>query len=148
MLKGCDNNVINKLRKRTSLSLPDICSINNEKCSSMNKSALSTPSKSSLTPSKLSRNQTSNISVIVEEKENPNFALNANQENFKCEELISGKQGKEEFKTFIEVGIQCNKSDEDMLMSQTVHDTCYWKLMAHKRYQALIQASKENSAVF
>ena len=129
--------------------------MNNEKYNSFNKSTSNTPRKaikptqSATVPSKTNR---TNISIIIEEKENPNYILNLNHEGLgKTDEvpetLCKNNVSKEESKCFCEIAIQCNKSDEDMLISQSVHDTGYWKLMAHKRYKALIEASKENSMV-
>lgn len=127
----------NSLKRRTSISLPDICSyVNSKDASNMNKSATSTPHKvkisSSVTPIKFSK---TNISIIVEEKENPNYCMTSSNE-------ITETIKKKEFK---EIAIQCNKSEEDMLFGDSVEGTNYWKLIAHKRLKALLESNKENS---
>jgi hypothetical protein len=155
----------NHLKKRTSISLPDICSQalnSNTFNSSFNRSEASTPNKSSSfksanTPA-LKLNKRNNISVILEEKENPNLAFGIHLDKnlkgsiSKLEKLASSdeclvsvkKEKKVEYK---ETGIQCNKGQEDMLFSESVDNTPFWKLMAHKRLKCLIKTELENSEV-
>ncbi len=119
--------------------MPDICSYANSKdASNLNKSATSTPHKvkisSAVTPIKFSK---TNISIIVEEKENPNYCMTSGIENT---ESIKKKE-------FKEIAIQCNKSEEDMLFSDSVEGTNYWKLIALKRVKALLESNKENAEV-
>lgn len=128
----------NSLKRRTSISLPDICAYANSKdASNLNKSATSTPHKikisSAVTPIKFAK---TNISIIVEEKENPNYCMTSSVE--KLEPSIKKKE-------FNEIGIQCNKSDEDMLFGDSVEGTNYWKLIALKRVNALLESKKENA---
>ena len=152
------NEKLSKFNKRNSISLPDIPSASADShFSDTTKSAATTPSKAvgthANTPIKLKKK---NISIIFEdrEKENPNYA-------FKCAstevlnsaakpKATSGvvKQKKETVAVECrEVGIQCNKMGEDMLMGETVEKTNYWKLMAHKRYRCLVESLNENKQV-
>jgi hypothetical protein len=152
----------NYLKKRTSISLPDICSQalnSNSFNSSFNRSEASTPNKLSsyktTTPS-LKVNKKNNISVILEEKENPNLAfgihldknlknsINKHEKQTSSDECLVGIK-KEKIIAFKETSIQCNKDQEDMLFSESVDNTSYWKLMAHKRLKCMLQTELENS---
>lgn len=152
------------LKKRTSISLPDICSQalnSNAFNNSFNRSEASTPNKISSfktnTPA-LKLNKRNNISVILEEKENPNLAfgihLDKNLKNSinKLEKQASSDEclvstKKEKNVEFKEAGIQCNKDQEDMLFSESVDNTPFWKLMAHKRLKCLLETEFENAEV-
>lgn len=147
-LYECKNttNVRNGLKKRTSISLPDICGTNQTI-----KSITSTPTKnhrttsSSTTPTKMARKNITD-SVIQEEKENPN--LHFGDKKYSDKLAPKDKQHKTENLTkFKETSIQCKKSDEDMLLNSTVEGTPYWKLLAHKRFRSLIETEKENENV-
>lgn len=125
------NNSTNGLTKRTSISLPDICGTNKAL-----KSINSTPNK----------NQTKIESFIKEEKENPNLI---NDKKPTSKSLFKDKQNKhkENLLKCKEISIQCNKSDEDMLLSSSVEGTPYWKLLAHKRLRCLLETQEENDKV-
>lgn len=136
-----ESNEKNSLKRRTSISLPDICSfVNSKDASNLNKSATSTPHKlkmnTATTPVKFSK---TNISIIIEEKENPNYYLSSTTLNEK-QELVEKKETKE-------IAIQCNKSDEDLVFCDSVEGTSYWKLIALKRVKALIETREENAQV-
>lgn len=135
-----DSSETNNLKRRTSISLPDICSYANAKdANNLNKSATSTPHKvkvnTTTTPIKFSK---TNISIIIEEKENPNYCFAHSV--VEKSELNNKKETRE-------IAIQCNKSEEDMLFSDSVEDTNYWKLIALKRVKALLESKEENSQV-
>lgn len=153
-------------RKRTSISLPDICSSAASSCNSIsfnnsfNKSEASTPSKPCFTPTK--HGKRNNISIILEEKENPNLISSLYSDKYskekKAEEKDSstnknvskssdGKREDEKKKTFKEIAIQCNKLDEDMLFADTVENTPYWKLMTHRILKSLQETDVENIAI-
>jgi hypothetical protein len=147
-----------KLKKRTSISLPDICSTaalsESSSTTSINKSEASTPCKQLPL---LKTSKRSNISIIVEEKENPNLAFNlhlekclmkenADKETVTATETANVKQNKP-VENLREIAIQCNKSDEDMLFGDSVEQTSYWKLLSHKRYNCLIETRLENEMV-
>lgn len=147
-LYECRNstNVRNGLKKRTSISLPDICGSNQT-----SKSITSTPTKNhrttstSTTPTKIARKEIMG-SVIQEEKENPN--INFGDKKASDRISVKEKQNKREnLSKFKEISIQCNKSDEDMLLNSNVEGTPYWKLLAHKRFRSLVEAEKENDQV-
>ena len=118
------------------------------------KSAASTPNKSTKstntsTPTKIKKK---NISIIFEdrEKENPNYAFNLKAEKCLSNETLNNTKQRASEKTiknveYKEMGIQCNKMDEDLLLSDNVEKTNYWKLLAHKRYKCLIESLNENS---
>lgn len=155
------------LKKRASISLPDICSTTSMP-NSANKSATSTPHKKKLTTSKSSANgiahllktKKSNISIIVEEKENPNVVLSLSseklallqqqqqqhKENLKVAKEKSLKKAKES-KEFVAISVQCNRDVEDMLLSESVEGTVYWKLQAHRRFKAVLETELENKQV-
>jgi len=61
--------------------------------------------------------------------------------------MTSGIENTESIKKkeFKEIAIQCNKSEEDMLFSDSVEGTNYWKLIALKRVKALLESNKENA---
>ena len=106
----------------------------------------STPSKSHL--------KKKNISIIFEdrEKENPNYTFNLKLEKtLNNELLLSAKKEKtSEKKSDVErqeVAIQCNKMDEDLLLSETVEKTNYLKLLAFKRFKCLSESLNENKQV-
>jgi hypothetical protein len=145
------NEKLNKLKKRNSISLPDINLMMNNlsDCDSLNRSATSTPCKG------MKNSQTSkskgNISVILEEKENPSY-MRAKLEKMKSMEMkighkliatkaIAKKIAKPESR---EVSIQCNKSEEDMLFGDSVKGTDYWRLIAHKRFNAMLDTKAQN----
>ncbi|CAF1085261.1 unnamed protein product [Brachionus calyciflorus] len=138
------NNVRNGLKKRTSISLPDICGTNQAL-----KSLTSTPCKNhrttstSTTPTKIPRKEVIE-SVIQEEKENPNVIMNDKKNGEKVTLKDKQIKNRENLTKFKEISIQCNKSDEDMLLSISVEGTPYWKLLAHKRLRCLIETEKEN----
>lgn len=147
-LYECKNsaNVRNGLKKRTSISLPDICGTNQNI-----KSITSTPTKShrttstSTTPTKIARKDVMD-SVIQEEKENPNIHFGDRKASDKIS-LKEKQYQRENLKKFKEISIQCKKSDEDMLLNSTVEGTPYWKLLAHKRFRSLTETHKENEQV-
>jgi len=154
------------LKKRASISLPDICSTTSMP-NSANKSATSTPHKNKLTTSKSNANgiaqllktKKSNISIIVEEKENPNVVLSLSSEKLallhqKQQQKESLKELKEkplkkakDPKEFAEISVQCNRDAEDMLLSESVEGTVYWKLQAHRRFKAVLETELENKQV-
>lgn len=140
---------LNKLKKRNSISLPDITifgNFNDE--DSLNKSATSTPCRKTM--KKISASK-SNISIIYEDKENPNL-VKAKLEKMKNMEskinrkLAMSKALKEEIIKVEqkEMSIQCNKAEEDMIFGDSVKGTDYWRLIAHKRLSALAETKKEN----
>lgn len=144
------NQKLSKLKRRTSISLPDINVMSNfGDSNSLNKSATSTPNKKAqrqLTSSK------SNISIIVEEKENPNYVKSKLTKMKKieakiCSKLSANKALKESEIKSKEISIQCNKVEEDMVFGDSVNGTDYWRLIAHKRCKALDDTHKENSMV-
>lgn len=135
------------LKKRTSISLPNICGI---LVQNANKSVTSTPSKHSQRTTSTSNTPTKQIQkeipIIAEEKENPNILIEnrSNQNVYLKEKTIKSKE------TLVkchEIEIQCNKSDEDMLTSSSVEQTPYWKLLAHKRFKSLLESKEENYKV-
>ena len=44
-------------------------------------------------------------------------------------------------------GIQCNLIDELMLTGDSLDETPYWKILAHKRLAALVEAQEETNHV-
>jgi len=78
-----------------------------------------------------------NISVILEEKENPNFVLGDAESKSKA--INRGKNKNS--------GIQCNLIDELMLTGDSLDETPYWKILAHKRLAALVEAQEETNHV-
>lgn len=137
------------LKKRTSISLPDICST----AKSLSVSQVSTPSKSKTTSTQNTpfKSGRKDISIILEEKENPNSTFHLDKNSIcygsyknltKLRETI--KEEKAESK---ECSIQCNKSDEDMLLSDNVDSTPYWRLLTYKRFKCLQETLKENHEV-
>lgn len=146
-------------KKRTSISLPDICSMAQQQLNqSVNRSITSTPNKfkqvstSSLnTPSKLSAagsSRNKDFSIIIEEKENPSVLFNLSEKLNEIKTKSKSPQNEEREKLppveCREVEIQCNKMEEDMLTGESVENTSYWKLLAYKRYKSVLEASKEN----
>lgn len=146
------NEKLNKLKKRNSISLPDINLMMNNlsESDSLNRSATSTPNKGIMKKSHASKSK-SNISVILEEKENPSN-MRAKLEKMKSMEMRIGHkliatkamakkaaaiEGKE-------VAIQCNKSEEDMVFGDSVKGTDYWRLIAHKRFNAFVDTKAQN----
>lgn len=102
-----------------------------------------------------------NISVILEEKENPNFVLGDAESKSKVrlikisfDSVINLKynmlfyvykainRGKNK-----NSGIQCNLIDELMLTGDSLDETPYWKILAHKRLAALVEAQEETNHV-
>jgi len=151
------NDRLTKLKKRNSISLPDInlllSSSNTCSRSDMppNSSATSTPNNKSVNPKpqhKKMSSSKSNISIIFEnEKENPNYmkAKLRNMENKINKKALTVKQALNETKNKThEISIQCNKNEEDMVFSDSVKGTDYWRLIAHKRLDALNQTKIEN----
>jgi len=144
------NQKLSKLKRRTSISLPDINIMSSfGDSNNLNKSATSTPNKRAqrqLTSSK------SNISIIHEEKENPNYVKNKATKMKKIETKISSKLAANkalkdtEIKSK-EISVQCNKTEEDMVFGDSVNGTDYWRLIAHKRSRALDDTQKENSTL-
>ena len=138
------NEKLNKLKKRTSISLPDINSYCDLKDANLlNKSATSTPHKNLLI--KQISTPKNNISIILEEKENPNYMLNSDK-------LLSNMNKSKEAKKLKNVeyksaSIQCNKAEEDMVFADSVEGTSYWRLIAHKRHAAFLASNKENTQV-
>ncbi len=90
----------------------------------------------------------------MEEKENPNY-MRARLEKMKGMEAKIGKKlaatkaiAKEVAKIEMkEMSVQCNKSEEDMLFGDSVKGTDYWRLITHKRFNALVDTKKQNSLV-
>jgi len=151
------------LKKRASISLPDICSTASMP-NPANKSATSTPHKNKLTSSKsnvngiaqLLKTKKSNISIIVEEKENPNVVLSLSSEKLALLQQqqqnkanLKGAKEKQskKVKEFVEISVQCNRDVEDMLMSESVEGTVYWKLQTHRRFKAVLETELENKQV-
>jgi len=136
------NEKLTKLKKRTSISLPDInsyCDIKD--ANSLNKSATSTPNKAALVK-QISASK-SNISVIFEEKENPNH-INLNMDKLASAEAAVNVKKPSKTADCREVSIQCNKAEEDMVFADSVSGTDYWRLIAHKRFKALVESKSEN----
>jgi hypothetical protein len=161
------NKKLAKSTKRFSISLPDIASTSAGACDAVVchdvvsiKSAASTPNKSNRpksttnttsTPSRTNLRK-KNISIIFEdrEKENPNY-LSFTQKVEKS--LLCSSQKAAEHanvdtkKTFDckEVAIQCNRTDEDLLLSDNCEkNNYYWKLLAHQRFDCFKDAESEN----
>jgi len=144
------NEKLSKLKKRNSISLPDInliSSFNDE--NQLNKSATSTPNRKGMRKLAASK---SNISIIMEEKENPNF-MKAKFEKMKSIEAKIAKK-LAATKTLTkqvasvetkEMSIQCSKAEEDMLFGESVEGTGYWRLIAIKRFNAIGETKKENA---
>ncbi len=148
------NERLSKLKKRNSISLPDINLLINSNLAetdSLNRSATSTPNHKGLKKSYASK---SNISVIMEEKENPNY-MRARLEKMKKMEVKIGNKlsttkaiAKEIAKIeMTDMAVQCNKSEEDMLFGDSVKGTDYWRLIAHKRFNALVDTKNQNKLV-
>jgi hypothetical protein len=160
--KNLDKTPLNeKLNKRNSISLPDITvSVCNSALNESVKSAASTPNKPlkknsahTSTPTK-SHLKKKNISIIFEdrEKENPNYqSFSQKLEKTFCSDvaLSSAKKEKTQVKQVVshEIEIQCNKMDEDMLLSENVEKTNYWKLLALKRFACIGESIIENKKV-
>ena len=143
-----DNPKLTKMKKRTSISLPDIAGTiyNEKKMDKPPKSATvtSTPNKTkrastTTTPTKFNKKD---ISIIIEEKENPGYFINSSKVVEAVKPAVELK--KAEVKEF---GVQCNKGDEDMLFNDNIDDTCYFKLLAHKRCKAQAETLEENKEV-
>ena len=145
------NEKLNKLKKRNSISRPDInLLLNFNNSDSLNKSTASAPSNK--TTKKISSSK-SNISIIYEDKENPNL-MKAKLEKMKSMEnkigrkLAVNKALREAIKVqHTEAAVQCNKAGEDMVFGDSVKGTGYWRLIAYKRHNALIETQKENKMV-
>lgn len=123
------------MKTRTSISLPDISS----KSLVMKSAITSTPYNGQKThKSPLKSNARKNISVILEEKENPGAVS------------VGAKQASNRSKTprCKHASLQCNLVDELMVTADDVDMTPYWKLMAHKRLAALVEAEQETIQVF
>jgi hypothetical protein len=147
-------------RRRTSISLPDIClSVQQQQQQQVNQPSItplkqavttSTPSKfKSSTSSTALASRNSNrkdISIIFEEKENPNVMASLNQKAL-VSSVLKSKVAKKKLVECREISIQCNKSEEDMLTSDDVENTPFWKMLAHNRFRALLKARKENEMV-
>jgi hypothetical protein len=149
-------------RRRTSISLPDIClSVQQQQIAAQQPASISTskqaanttstPSnfKSSISSTTLAARNNLNrkdISIIFEEKENPNAMASLNRSALVSSSL-KPKAAKKKLVECREISIQCNKSDEDMLTSEGVENTPFWKMLAHNRFRALIKARKENEMV-
>ena len=164
-LKG--SSTAKPLKKRASISLPDICSTTSM-ANSVNKSATSTPHKNKSTSNRsnvngiahLLKTKKSNISIIVEEKENPNVVLSLSseklallqqkqqqKEDLKVNKEQQLKKVREKPKEYVEISVQCNRDVEDMLLSDSVEGTAYWKLQAHRRFKAVLETELENKQV-
>jgi hypothetical protein len=150
-----------KLNKRNSISLPDItASVCHVALNDTIKSTASTPNKPlkknahTSTPTK-SHLKKKNISIIFEdrEKENPNYTFSQKLEKTFCSEISLYQSAKKEKSVKIpkvecrEIAIQCNKMDEDLVMSENVDKTDYWKLMAFKRFACIGESLAENKKV-
>jgi len=90
----------------------------------------------------------------MEEKENPNY-MRARLEKMKKMEVKIGNKlsttkaiAKEIAKIeMTDMAVQCNKSEEDMLFGDSVKGTDYWRLIAHKRFNALVDTKNQNKLV-
>lgn len=152
------NDRLTKLKKRHSHSLPDInlllSSRSDMQLQSNSSSNTSTPNnKSAQNPKqqqkKMLSTSKSNISIVFEdEKENPSYITKAklrNMENKISKKVLTVKGlEKQKAKTTHEMNIQCNKSEEDMVFNDCVNGTDYWRLIAHKRMDALDKTKIEN----
>ena len=91
------------------------------------------------------------ISIIAEEKENPNYSLlSSSTLNLASKGAGLDQAEKTEttnvlpvVKTYSEMAIQCDKLNEDIVTSDAVPPV-YWKLLALKRYTALKETKLEN----
>lgn len=83
----------------------------------------------------------------MEEKENPHHQQleKASSEcDLKSIKLLSSRPRLVKYK---EASVQCCKTDEDMLLSDDVDQTPYWKLLAHKRFTSLLKTKAENEKI-
>lgn len=141
------NEKLNKLKKRNSISLPDInLLLNGESLSG--KSSTRTPTSK---PMKKMTASKSNISVIYEDKENPKLMRAKldkmkNMENKIGRKLAVNKALREAVQAVqtSEMSVQCNKAEEDMVFGDSVRGTDYWRLIAYKRNDALVETQAEN----
>lgn len=142
------NEKLNKLKKRNSISLPDINLLLNGETLSSKSSTATTPTTK---PMKKMTASKSNISVIYEDKENPKL-MKAKLEKMKNMEskigrkLAVNKALREAVQAVqtTEMSVQCNKAEEDMVFGDSVRGTDYWRLIAYKRNDALVETQKEN----
>lgn len=143
------NEKLNKLKKRNSISLPDInLLLNGENLNGVKSSSTTTPTSK---PMKKMTASKSNISVIYEDKENPKL-MRAKLERMKNIEnkigrkLTVNKALREAVQTVqtSEMSVQCNKAEEDMVFGDSVRGTDYWRLIAYKRDDALVETQAEN----
>lgn len=81
-----------------------------------------------------------NISVILEEKENPNFVGDAETKSKAINRPTKGHKYKNS-------SVQCNLVDELMLTGDCLDETPYWKILAHKRLAAFVEAEEETQQV-
>lgn len=88
-----------------------------------------------------------NISVIMEEKENPNAGLSMLHHSKTTTTTATSSRPK--MPKFKSSSIQCNLIDELMVTgdNETTDLTPYWKMMAHKRLAALDEAELETAQV-
>jgi hypothetical protein len=147
---------LKQINKKTSISLPDMEFIRFDQNSNNIKANLRQPTtpaqKSNInlakkgacssTPSKTKKSSTlQNISIILEEKENPNAP------RYNTRTKKSSKQ-RVEIASKVDNGTQCNLSEEAMLYSEAGQEgTLYWKLLCMKRLEAIDETKDENKNV-
>lgn len=155
--KKVDANIMNSplTKGRTSISLPDMSlkSISS-KAPTIRTLMASTPvrndaktasvsSSTALATAPVGKSSSSgssrkNISVIIEEKENPSLAT---------ERTVSINAARVKPAKLKSVDVQCDLVDELMVTGADVNGTPYWKLMAHKRFAALLETDNETKKV-
>ena len=144
------------MSRRTSISLPDVHADGSLKPLKSPLVTSSTPLRAKGTvalsgkagsPSKL-RRMKNEISIIAEEKENPNYSLLSSTLNLAAkdspDQLTTPTEPAPPAKTYSEMAVQCDKLNEDIVASDVVPPV-YWKLLAHKRYTALKETKRENA---
>lgn len=150
------------LKKRTSISLPDISSQNFE--NTVVSSQKSTPCKMKMSLSSssygvqcyssLNLHSTpgtgllrgrKDISIIMEEKENPSFLLELSAQRTKSSSTVAVIQEEKLEKSYKDTGVVCKLDVENMLLyDDQLEDTSYYRLLAQKRFAALQEAKQEN----
>lgn len=136
-----------KMSRRTSISLPDFHADGSLK--PLKSTAVTVTSSTPLrgakgavaggkgSPSKLKLRMKNEISIIAEEKENPNYSLlSSSTVNLAEKPAVKST-------TYSEMAVQCDKLNEDIVTSDVVPPV-YWKMLAHKRYSALRETKREN----